>query len=272
MPDTVSAVLEPRRQLRLFDTPRTEFSAFLLELPEAPSNVVEQSATVLRFVVALAAVTEAVHELELRTVADAIAKIDEVTALACRIARLDVAEALCRGPRLQEEPRALHAAEPPAASLVVVARAVMSLVALCPIENIEERAQRLSLEARGHEARVAYDWLRAFVRRHRPNTDRSTHVACRAYAEGRLSVTEVAELLGMVPSDAVFYLEAHGFCRTTDALRLSQEARDGILRRLRDDRLHRKGAPSPSQDLIARDVISSERIESVDARAWVTAR
>ena len=93
-----------------------------------------------------------------------------------------------------------------------------------------------------------------------------------AYAEGRLSVGEVAVAVGVSPSDAAAFLERHGFARTPEAQRLSDEQRTAALQRLRAERLSRNGTPFVSQELIARDGIATERIEGVDARAWPISR
>jgi len=38
---------------------------------------------------------------------------------------------------------------------------------------------------------------------------------------------------------------------------------------MREERLSREGRAHPPKELIARDVIASERIEGVDARVWI---
>ncbi len=93
----------------------------------------------------------------------------------------------------------------------------------------------------------------------------------RAYAEGRLSVGEVAVAVGMSPADTVEFLEMRGFARTPEAHLLSDEQRTLALQRLRAERRSRNGTPFVSKELIARDGIATERIEGVDVRAWAPA-
>jgi hypothetical protein len=67
----------------------------------------------------------------------------------------------------------------------------------------------------------------------------------------------------------IFLLEENGFQRPLDVIRLSDEERAEILRKMRTDRLQRGGVPEYCKDLVDRDVIASERIEGVDARPWI---
>lgn len=89
------------------------------------------------------------------------------------------------------------------------------------------------------------------------------------YADGRVSVEEVAAMLDLEVPDAVALLEEHGFRRSVDGLRLAAEARRERLRRIREDRLARGGHPVLSIAYVVRDVIANQRIEGIDARAWL---
>ena len=90
------------------------------------------------------------------------------------------------------------------------------------------------------------------------------------YGDDLLSITEVARLLGVAPPDALIMLVSGGYHRPLEVIRLTPEERQARLQAIRIDRLARKGAPAPDEDLIARDVIASERLESVDARRWIS--
>lgn len=94
-------------------------------------------------------------------------------------------------------------------------------------------------------------------------------VVGRAYAEGRLSVNEVAALLERSVPDAVALLEKQGYRRTVDKLRLTQEEEARMLEKIRAERIARGGKPHVEKDLVQRDVIASQRIEGIDARPWV---
>ncbi|MEX2204871.1 MAG: hypothetical protein WEF50_01430 [Myxococcota bacterium] len=69
-----------------------------------------------------------------------------------------------------------------------------------------------------------------------------------AYAKGRISVDDVAkllELISMSPDDQALTYQP-----------------------MRVDRLSRGGGFVPTPEMISRDVIASERIGGIDARAW----
>jgi len=69
--------------------------------------------------------------------------------------------------------------------------------------------------------------------------------------------------------DAVALLEQGGFQRPLDVIALSENERTEVYRRMRLDRLARKGSFAASAEAVSRDVVASERIEGVDARDWI---
>jgi hypothetical protein len=155
------------------------------------------------------------------------------------------------------------------APLPTLIRQARAILAACPIERIERAADVSELPEHGHRCRVAYDGLRAFVLRASPGR---IDAVGKAYAAGKLSIGEVASILGLGPADALVELEARGHCRAPEDLGLSDEARAALYRRLRDDREGRGGEPEFSAAHVARDAIASERIEGVDARPWLRPR
>jgi hypothetical protein len=166
-----------------------------------------------------------------------------------------------------------HYSEPPPDALCTpnvgrVVRAAKSLLADCPINTLEQDGARTGLQELSHRCRLAYDGLRALIERNAVQSTGSA-VARHAYAEGRLSVDEVAAILGMPVPDAVALLEKRGFRRSVDDLRLSAEQRANRLRKIREDRIARAGATPARPDWVAREVIASQRIEDIDARRWL---
>ena len=99
-------------------------------------------------------------------------------------------------------------------------------------------------------------------------TRETVEAAGRAYADGRLSVDEVAVALGVDVPDALVELEAHGFARGIDKIRLSDEERAAKLKLIRQDRLARNGKPVYDPVLATRCAVASLRIEGIDAR-WL---
>lgn len=271
MQGTVEAVFETRKQLFLLEgEPRQQFRD--LSLPEPPASLdalVSGSASWLEFALAVAALTEAVHELAIPSLAEAVSRFDEIVARASKLAHQLVLPLFEQNRGLISSRGPLHASQAPAVALDVAVRGIKSFIALCPIEILERAGGRAGMQAASHRCTVAYEWLQGFVRRHGPEAARSSKLIGRAYAEARLSVDEAAVLLGLSPSDAVDYFEKHGFCRTPEVYKLTDEQRGAMLADIRRDRLARGGQPRLSQSMVARDVIASERIEGVDARAWV---
>jgi hypothetical protein len=151
-------------------------------------------------------------------------------------------------------------------------RSFDAIVAECPIQVLESMGRTADEPALAYRARRAYDALRAFVRRHDPARAEVMRIVGEQYQHGNLPLPDAARLLDMSTSDAVFELERDGFRRSPAAITLAEADRDEIYQRLRTQRLQRSGPASVDQDLIERDVIASERIEGVDARAWMRRR
>jgi hypothetical protein len=268
-----SLLAEPRASLRIMTDQEFELRREAIE-PAVPSDVLTRWVRVLEFSLAVAALEEAMHEIGPRTVADALKQIDRILALAAGIARLDMVRVFEESADWLPKHAAgawTHADQPPGTDLAVMVRSVDSLLTFCPIEmleSIEEVARANALADLGHRCRVAYEGLQAFVHRNNSRHDAGARVVGRAYAEGRLSLAEVAAVLRVSSSDAVAFLEASGFCRSLETIALPDDERQRILARIREDRLKRAGKPEGTA-LVARSVIASQRIEGMDARPWV---
>jgi hypothetical protein len=153
-----------------------------------------------------------------------------------------------------------------------VVRSFDAVVAEFPIEGFEDLGTRVHEPGLAHRARNAYDALRAFVRRHDPARAEIMRIVGEQYRRGHIRLNDAARLLGMSRSDAVFELEQDGFSRPPSAIALTEADRDAVYQRLRQRRLQCAGVPVVDPDLVERDVIASERIESVDARSWIRRR
>jgi len=151
-----------------------------------------------------------------------------------------------------------------------VLRAVRSMLVVCPIDAIEAASVRLQMEPWGHRCRVAYDGVQAFLIRCDDGASERVNLVGRQYAEGTLTIQEVAQLLELHVVDAVAELEAKGFARDLSVISLTDTEQEQVLDRIRVDRQSRRGIYKPSREAIARDVVASERLEGVDARRWIT--
>ncbi len=92
----------------------------------------------------------------------------------------------------------------------------------------------------------------------------------RDYAAGKMSLQEVAATLGLSTTDSVFWLDLHGFARDIKRIRLGPEKRRERLESIARERKERRGEPVVDLNRVEREVASSQRIEGVDARPWLT--
>ncbi len=153
--------------------------------------------------------------------------------------------------------------------LAALTRRVRSVLDACPIDDIEQSAAALGLESWGHRARIAFDGLQALLFRTDERCVEQLRIAGTAYAKGHIRVDEVAKLLAVHPVDALALLDQGGFHRPLELLEMDEDSRRKVYERMRADRLSRLHAFEPSTEMIARDVVASERIEGVDARRWI---
>jgi hypothetical protein len=155
------------------------------------------------------------------------------------------------------------------ATVARMARVAAALVEACPILDLERAAEVHARPEAGHRCRVAYDRLAAFALRHDARAGVQVKSAGHAYMEGRLSIDEVASLVGRPVPDAVTLLEHLGYSRPPDVVMLTEDARREALSKLAYDRKERQGRPRSSPELVDRDVVATQRIEGVDARPWL---
>lgn len=239
-----------------------------------PTELLADSARFLEQRRAIAGIAEAIHLHDIRTLTEFRARADEVVLLARRLTRIDPIEVLVNDEKFSSFARGAAGEhevqeERPDGFFEGVVRAVQSLVAYCPIDDLVAMSRRLDREVLGHRCRLSYDWLRAFSKRNALQTDSAEHVVGRAFAEGRLSLHESAALLGFGIPDAVAWLEDQGYARDIDVIAMSSQQESARLGMIRSERLRRGGMADPKSDLILRDAIASQRIEDVDARPWV---
>jgi hypothetical protein len=158
----------------------------------------------------------------------------------------------------------------PAFSTATLVRATRSFLEACPIDIMETLGAELQFEQWANRCRVAYNMLRAFMLRNDEKQQHRLRIIGKEYLRAALSVDDVAVLLDVHPVDAIWLLEQNGYHRSVDVIVLEDDERSDRLARIRADRLMRSGIPQPSDDLIFRDVVSSQRIENIDARAWLS--
>ena len=154
-------------------------------------------------------------------------------------------------------------------TIPILVRVTKSIIEACPIDQLERIGIDHGLEVWGSRCRVAYTALKGFVFRNDEQQPPRVRLLGRQYVRGELSAQEIATILGAPTFDVLVLLEAYGFNRPLDIVALEVEQRAAFFDRIRTERLLRKGEPIDDVDLIARDVIASERIEGIDARQWI---
>lgn len=120
-----------------------------------------------------------------------------------------------------------------------------------------------------HRIQTGAEHIQAIYNRLHAPTSPQFSIAAVAYANGSIEMDVAAKLLGLTRSDLAAALEAHGFARPPEVVALDDVHRASILARLRAERTKRLGKPHLDSDLVARDVIATQRIEGVDARRWL---
>jgi hypothetical protein len=261
---------------RLDRRARETFSKVPVEFPleTDPFEILQRSVLHLDQWRALAGIAEAVTSSGARTFGEVFEQFDSIISRARLLTRMDPLAVFLSDEKIVEAAkRAQHKPRPdepfPLVVTPVFVRAASSLLEFCPIEELVALGERLGHPELGHRCRVSYDWLRAFVRRHTPGERETLHIVGRAYAERRLTLDDAAHLLSMPRTDAVAWLEEYGYARELESGALTPAERSERYARMRKDRLARDGEPVLDPDLVARDVIASQRIEGVDARLWL---
>ena len=245
------------------------------DLARDAREIVEESVFMLEVMLLTAILTELAGEYGVESYKDRRLRSPEALAEIGRRMRCDDLETvfsehlppiLRRVGKSADELEQTHA---PIAELKTIERAVEWAVAACPIGVVEAAARFAGMEEKGHRCRVAYDALRAFLRRVSPERKARVDAVGRAYARGKLSIEESAQIMGVAVQDAIAEFERLGHWRSPEVVQLSEEKRAELLSRLRQDRIDRQGRPRGSADRALRSALASARIEDVDARPWL---
>ncbi|MDQ6926874.1 MAG: hypothetical protein M3154_11660 [Candidatus Eremiobacteraeota bacterium] len=148
-------------------------------------------------------------------------------------------------------------------------RVVRAQLDACPIRDVQAAAAAAGHDAWGWRAVAACNGLRLFLLRNDPAVRTRVDAIGELYQIGRLTTTQVTELLGMDQSDTIALLELAGYARAPQAIALPENERAVRLGAIRADRLRRAGTASDFGRYVDRAVVASERIEGVDARRWI---
>lgn len=275
----IVALAEGGKQLQvawLHLPPRHEKSAPLSgQYRERATRVLRDAAEILELHEVLCAFFEAEEALRSRGVKD----VHRIAELCHALTGLDAGAVLRNGerffpksdtrtnaPEYGADEAGERAADQLEDDLLGVASSAVAFSAMKDIDDVAEFTGRRDL---AHRCRLAREWLRSFVFRRGAPQAEQIKAAGHAYAQGRLSIREVATVIGVSVDEALILLEQYGYFRAGDAVRLPPDERKKVLSRLRAERLARDAAPSLDRRLAVRDVVASHRIEDLDARPWL---
>ncbi len=149
------------------------------------------------------------------------------------------------------------------------------IIESCPIGRLRLLARNEGLHALEHELQTAHARAKAGLIRLTGCESPRLALSGRLYSEGHLTAQGVAALLDVPVQDALALLETHGYSRSVEAIRLSDEDRVASLARLREVRVRGRARDAAAEtEFIARQVIASNRIEGIDSRSttsrWIT--
>jgi len=237
------------------------------------TQVLHTGTQLLELFVVVTATAEVVAELGIRKFGDVRRRAAEIQGRVSSATGIDVMAALSFAREIGLSGRTPTPADeaPVGMSLRRVVRFVQAVTASCPTDFFESLAADLSRPELGYRLQVACEALRSFLRRHDPRQQDIVLVVGRLYQRGTIELDDASQLFGASHTDAIALLEEHGFGRTVETVGLSDEKRRAHLARIRQDRLDRSGKPAYSRDIVRRSTIASERIEGIDARAWLGA-
>jgi hypothetical protein len=156
----------------------------------------------------------------------------------------------------------------PTSSMFDVVRVARAVLEACPIEVIE-RLSGLLKSPFGHRCRSAFETVKSFLLRQGARELEQLKLIGYTYAQGNLTVQEVATLLETDTSDAMDLLERHGFSRSLGTISLTPEERAKRISQMREERLKRDGKVAFDSARAVRDALASERLEGIDARPWI---
>lgn len=229
------------------------------------------AAALLDLVYVLAALVESAHRHGAMTLHDVVEMGDVISREAHALTGVNFSDVVRQDPSLTKvlSARATPSPETPIAELRTIVSGADAIVRTFPEKETAELAAAVEVPELGARIQVALDGLRRFIRRNDPWTDQRLKLVGPEYVAGNLSIDVAAQVLELAIPDAVAKLEECGYARLPEHIELTADERNRLYETLRKDRLARGGKPASSSAAVARDVIATQRIESVDARPWV---
>jgi hypothetical protein len=229
------------------------------------------SARLLEVYVVIALTTESASALQIKTLGELIAQAKPIAESVIARSHLDLRQVVNENKDLFEE-ASLKGKSPDEPIKVSVHSLLQRISAFLPqvhIQGLEEESRLSGDSILGQRCMRAYRQLEEFVSRHQPRLEKTIKALGPAYQEGRLSIQEIGETLGLQSWDVVPELERYGFFRSISTNELQPERRQKILAKLREERLTRSKTATINENVTVRNVLASQRIEDVDVRLWL---
>ena len=220
----------------------------------------EQLARALRTDLSILAFVEALHALSVSSLSAAKSLSAKITERAHLIAGFDVR------PFLSSVGAASTLPVPASDDLQldrlreVFSRHVLASLAAFPAEEVKALTTQLDDAEMAHRIFQDAQKLAAIARRADDVWAHRLNDAGALFLEGRIEVADVARLWGRAPQEVAADFERLGFVRQVETIEL-----DDVERRRRLAQVTRSSGAS--RERIARDVVASQRIEGIDARA-----
>lgn len=266
-PALIAALVERETRLRIDfrQMPEPE------EVGDSARRFVRATAALLDFLYVSAVFVESAHRQGARTLRDVLAAGEAINHEAHALTSLQPLDVVKENAALVEKmsEAGLPSLDDPIPALATIVSASDAMVRTIPEKEIIDLASRGAIPEIGARIQVTLDGIRRFIKRNDPWMDQRLKLVGPEYAAGRLEVTDAAKVLELAIPDAVVKLEECGYARPLEHIALRSDERDRLYQALRSDRLARGGKPAPSSGAVARDVIATQRIESVDARCWL---
>jgi predicted component of type VI protein secretion system len=229
------------------------------------------SVRLLEVYVVIALTTESASALQIKTLGELIAQAKPIAESVIARSQLDLRRVTNENKELFEEAslNGKSPDEPIKVSVHALLQRVSAFLPLIHIQGLEEDSKLSNNDLLGQRCASAYRQLEEFVSRHQPRLEKAIKALGPAYQEGRLSIQEIGETLGLQAWDVVPELERHGFFRSLTTNELPPERRQRILTKLREERLARHEKTTINENVTIRNVLASQRIEDVDVRLWL---
>jgi hypothetical protein len=250
-----------REEKRSLESDKKALERRLASLKGRAREVLRLFVSNVRLDIAMLSLAEALHQANVTTLQEVPSVAKTIRETANRLAGFDVMVMFGSTPPGGGEFAELESFDIGKLRAALVESVVAKLEA-APLSVVLKVARDLDEPEIQHEVEQYFERLQAALRRADAKWDEKLRGAGLLFLEGKVEVGEIARLLDFQPFDLAFEFERLGYHRPPERLVLSGDARDRLLTQIENWR-----GEGRSVRLVERDVIASQRIEGIDARA-----